>query len=42
MSDGLFALWWPWPYQERLPVASMPAEEIEPGERIPGLIDECN
>jgi hypothetical protein len=38
--DGLFAAWWP--YQERLPVASTPEEEPELGERIPGLVDECN
>lgn len=36
--------WWlaMWPYQERLPAHSQPAEETEPGERIPGLVDETN
>jgi hypothetical protein len=40
MSDGLFAAWWP--YQERLPRHPEPVEEQEPGDRLPGLIDESN
>ena len=39
MGDGLWLRYWL--YQERLPRHPEPAED-EPGDRLPGLIDESN
>lgn len=40
MGDGLWLRYWP--YQTFLPRHPEPAEEHEPDDRMPGLIDESN
>ena len=42
MSDGLFALWGPWPYQLVLSRRPEPEEEQPVDGRIAGLVDESN